>query len=182
MGNPGERYRETRHNLGFRVIERLCAGRGVALTGEVCHSRCAAAGEALFCAPQTYMNRSGFAVRCFAESFALSVERILVVCDDVALPLGRLRLRSRGGAGGHRGLESILENLRSEEFPRLRLGVGLPADGQPGVDLADWVLGDFAPEERPVVEAAVALAAEACEAWLGTPPEQIDRVMTRFNA
>jgi PTH1 family peptidyl-tRNA hydrolase len=182
LGNPGERYRETRHNLGFRVIERLCAGRGVALAGEVCHSRCAAAGEALFCAPQTYMNRSGFAVRCFAESFALSAERILVVCDDVALPLGRLRLRPRGGAGGHRGLESILENLRSEEFPRLRLGVGLPADAQPGIDLADWVLGDFAREERPAVEEAVVRAAEACEAWLATTPEEIGRVMTRFNA
>lgn len=179
LGNPGEEYRETRHNLGFRVVDRLCAARGLRLEDEECRSRVAVSGDLLLCQPQTYMNRSGWALRCLAERHGLDPASILVIYDEVALPLGRLRVRARGGAGGHRGMESVLENLRTEEVPRLRLGVGLPEGAEGSPDLAAYVLAPFRQEEGEAVESLVARAAEAAEAWLS---EGIEAVMNRFNA
>lgn len=176
LGNPGARYRETRHNVGFRVVARLARRLGVDPTGEVCRSKTARAslariapereGDFLLAMPQTFMNRSGYAVRCLAERFELAPERILVVYDEIHLPLGRLRLRSQGSPGGHRGMESILENMGTDQVPRLRIGVGA-ADGPPaGTDLVDFVLAPFAPSELDAVEEAVARAADACWTWV----------------
>jgi len=125
------------------------------------------------------MNRSGWSLRCLAERYELEPAAILVVYDEVALPLGRLRARARGGAGGHRGMESVLENLRSEEVPRLRLGIGPEEGSAPPADLAGFVLSPFAAEEAESVEALVARAALAADAWLA---EGIEAAMNRFNS
>jgi len=118
LGNPGERYAETRHNLGFRVVEELARRRGLRLVDGACGSRMAEGPGLILAAPQTYMNRSGYAARCFAEHRGVAPQDLLVVYDDVALPLGRLRLRPSGSPGGHRGMESILENLGSARRSR----------------------------------------------------------------
>ena len=135
-------------------------------------------GVILLVQPQTYMNRSGYTARCLAELHGLSPADILVVYDEVNLPLGRLRLRRGGSPAGHRGMESILENLRTDEVPRLRLGVAPEAGPPPGADLAEFVLGPFHPEEQEAAEALIHRAADACEAWL---TEGVDAAMNQFN-
>ena len=124
LGNPGEEYRATRHNAGFMVVEELARRRALAWSGEECRSRLAEAADLLLAQPQTYMNRSGAAARCLAERRGVAVPDLLIVYDDVYLPLGKLRLRPGGSPGGHRGMESVLENLCTAEVARLRLGVG----------------------------------------------------------
>jgi PTH1 family peptidyl-tRNA hydrolase len=191
LGNPGEEYRDTRHNVGFRVVEEL-AGRWKipvdrlecnALTGRavVCEDAGEGVGEAaeeiLLVKPQTYMNRSGYAARCFAERYELEPAAMLVVYDEVNLPLGKLRLRRAGTPAGHRGLESIIENLRSAEVPRLRLGVA-PESKVAGEDLADFVLAPFAADEREAVEEMIRRAADACDVWAR---EGVEMAMRGFN-
>ena len=128
--------------------------------------------------PQTFMNRSGFALRCLAERLQLESGAFLVVYDEVHLPLGTLRLRPKGSPAGHRGLESVLENLGTDEVPRLRLGVGT-VDGPPdGADLVDYVLSDFDADEHETVELMISRAADACETWAA---EGSEAAMQRFN-
>jgi PTH1 family peptidyl-tRNA hydrolase len=189
LGNPGEKYRDTRHNLGFEVALALSRAVGAGAEQDLCGALVAsAAGEQLLIArPQTYMNRSGFALRCLVERFAIELDRVLVVYDDVSLPLGRLRLRPEGGPGGHRGMESVIENLRSSKVARLRLGI-LPnaLDGEPesGVevpprgDLAEFVLAPFDASERTAVEDLVRRAAEAAQVWSSLG---VAEAMNRFN-
>ena len=154
--------------------------RALPFDREECQARLAGREDGLLlCQPQTFMNRSGWALRCLAERYELEPARVLVVYDEVALPLGRLRARARGGAGGHRGMESVLENLRTEEVARLRLGIGLAEGSAPPVDLALFVLAPFAAEEVAAADQLVALAADAAEAWLA---EGIEAMMNRFNA
>jgi PTH1 family peptidyl-tRNA hydrolase len=179
LGNPGPRYRETRHNLGFRVVDELARRTGRALDRLECNARVTGAGEPRLAEPMTYMNRSGYSVRCLAERQALAPEEILVVYDDIWLPLGRLRARGHGGPGGHRGMESVLENLRTERVPRLRMGVGWEGGPPAGVDLVEYVTEPFAEEELSSVEAMVSRAADACELWLGSG---VQTTMDRFNA
>src|SRR5262245_47568411 len=185
LGNPGPEYRETRHNVGFRVVEELARRRGVEFPGAAraeCGALVAAApgpGPGLTLAqPQTYMNRSGYAARCLAEVRGFAPEEILVVYDEVALPLGRLRLRRAGSPAGHRGMESILQQLQTDQVPRLRLGVAAEAGPPPGEALAEFVLSPFAAAEREAAEAMIERAADACEAWLAEGP---DAAMARFN-
>ena len=180
LGNPGEEYRATRHNVGFRVVEELARRWQVPLDRLDCNAFAgsARAGEAplggnhgdqsvLLAKPQTYMNRSGYAARCFAERYGIDPAAVLVVYDEINLPLGKLRLRRSGSPAGHRGLESVIENLRTAEVPRLRLGVA-PEEGRPsgGEDLVDFVLSPFAPGELEAVEEMVKKAADACETWV----------------
>ena len=178
LGNPGSRYEETRHNLGFRVVETVSARLEIKVGKLECNSLVGATDDLILARPQTYMNRSGFAVRCLAERYGLETDRILVVYDEVVLPLGRLRFRSRGGPAGHRGMESVIGNLRTEEVPRLRLGVGPSADEGAPADLVDFVLGDFTNEERENVDELIDRAAAACECWLS---EGAEATMRRFN-
>jgi PTH1 family peptidyl-tRNA hydrolase len=131
--------------------------------------------EVLLAEPETFMNLSGVAARRLARSFDLLPEDILVVCDDVDLPLGKVRLRGSGGGGGHRGLISVIEMLGSEEFARLRIGVGRPSEG---VDTADYVLESFEEEEENIVARVVPRAADAVEAALRKP---LEAVMSEFN-
>jgi PTH1 family peptidyl-tRNA hydrolase len=171
LGNPGPTYRETRHNVGFRVVDELARRLGAPLAGEECNSTVGRAehedGLVVLAQPQTYMNRSGYAARCFVEHLRLEPGNVLVVYDEIHLPLGRLRLRPSGSPAGHRGMESVIENLRTSEVPRLRLGVGR-AEGPPsgGEALVDFVLTPFAANEREAVEALVHRAADACETWM----------------
>ena len=178
LGNPGARYRATRHNLGFRVVDELARRRGVRLDRLDCNALVGEDREVLLAAPQTYMNRSGFAARCLSERRGLTPQRVLVVYDDVQLDLGRLRLRSKGGPGGHRGMESVIRNLRTEDVPRLRLGVADPEEKVEGEGLVDFVLTPFRREELDLVEEVVSRAADACECWLR---EGVEATMNRFN-
>jgi PTH1 family peptidyl-tRNA hydrolase len=180
LGNPGEVYAATRHNLGFRVVEALAQRRGIRFEREDCSARVAAGGELLLAEPLTFMNRSGYAVRCLAERHGLAPEAVLIVYDDVALPLGTLRLRPRGGPGGHRGMESVIENLRSDAVARLRLGIAQEAS--PEVvgerDLSEFVLSAFEASELETVEGLVVRAAEGAELWLELGAEA---AMNRIN-
>ncbi|HEX3555545.1 MAG TPA: aminoacyl-tRNA hydrolase [Thermoanaerobaculia bacterium] len=191
LGNPGEEYRDTRHNVGFRVIEELARRWQLALDRLECNALAARIGageggaqaegdgDVLLAKPQTYMNRSGHAAHCFVERYELDPADVLVVYDEVNLPLGKLRLRRAGSPAGHRGLESILESLRTAEVPRLRLGVAPPGETRPpGEELADFVLSPFDAGEREEAEAMVRRAADAVEVWLREGPEV---AMTRFN-
>lgn len=178
LGNPGPQYRDTRHNVGFWVVDELARRWGV---GDNWRERDDAlyaklGREALLAKPLTFMNLSGFAVSRLAQYFRIEPADMLVIVDEVALPLGRLRARRSGSAGGHNGLKSIIEQLGAMEFPRLRIGVGR---GDSRRDLADHVLSKFEAEERPVIEAATLRAADAAEMFVS---EGIERVMSTFNA
>jgi PTH1 family peptidyl-tRNA hydrolase len=187
LGNPGEEYRDTRHNVGFRVVEELARRWEVSVDRLECNALTgraviAAGGEGLqteilLVKPQTYMNRSGYAARCFAERYELEPAAVLVVYDEINLPLGKLRVRRSGSPAGHRGLESIIEHLRSAEVPRLRLGVAQETKVE-GEDLAEFVLGPFAAEEREIVEEMIRRAADACEVWAR---DGVEVAMRGFN-
>jgi PTH1 family peptidyl-tRNA hydrolase len=182
LGNPGDEYRATRHNLGFRVVEELARRWRAPLDRMECNARVApaAAGalDVLLVQPQTYMNRSGFAARCLVELHGVAPDAVLVVYDEVNLPFGRLRLRRSGSPAGHRGIESILENLRTDQVPRLRLGIA--ADGGPvaAEALVGFVLSPFSAAEEEALAPVVERAADACETWVR---EGIDAAMGRFN-
>ena len=177
LGNPGERYRETRHNLGFRVVRELAGRLRIAVDRVECSALVGAADRLLLAMPQTYMNRSGYAARCLAERHDIEAENALIVYDDVELPLGRLRLRPGGGPAGHRGMESVIRNLKTEKVPRLRLGIQPEAGAAPD-DLVEFVLEPFRADERSEAEALIGRAADACQAWLEI---HIATAMNRFN-
>jgi PTH1 family peptidyl-tRNA hydrolase len=178
LGNPGPEYRDTRHNVGFLVAEELAARWGVPLRRGACNSRLGQREGTLLALPQTFMNRSGHAARCLVERHGLQPERVLVVLDEVALPLGKLRLRPGGSPGGHRGLESILESLQTDRVPRLRLGVRAGELPPSGDELVDFVLSPFASEEREVVGEMVVRGADAVELWVS---EGVEAAMARIN-
>lgn len=179
LGNPGERYRRTRHNVGFMVIDALARRGGAEAPREEAEAWVAATrlaeAPALLVKPLTFMNRSGAAVGRLAEAHAAAPAELLVVEDDVALELGTLRLRARGGHGGHNGLRSIIEALGTEEFARVRVGV---RRGEAPDDLAGYVLSDFEPDEVLVVQEVVGWAADAVEYWAR---DGIEAAMSRFN-
>lgn len=178
LGNPGPKYRDTRHNVGFWVVDEL-ATRWQAADGW--RERDDALfvkppGRAVLVKPLTFMNHSGFAVARLQRFFQVEPHDVLVILDEVALPVGRLRARGRGSAGGHNGLKSVLAQLGTTEVPRLRIGVGR---GDARRDLADHVLSKFDPDERDMVLAATLRAADAAEMFLA---DGIERVMNTFNA
>lgn len=178
LGNPGSRYHDTRHNLGFRVVSQLAQRWNTSLSRLECKSLIAERADGLLATPQTFMNRSGFAVRCLVERRRLSTNNLLVVYDDVNLPLGRLRMRPLGGPGGHRGMESIVQNLRTEEVSRLRLGVAPLDRDVDGDDLVDFVLAPFDESEEEMVVELIDRATDACESWWS---EGNEPTMNRFN-
>lgn len=176
LGNPGDRYRDTRHNVGFDVVGELARRRSIRLTELVCNTLLAEGDDVTLGMPQTYMNRSGYAARCLVERNGFEPGNILVVFDEVNLPLSRLRLRTQGSPGGHRGMESIIRSLNTDRVPRLRLGIG-PEEGE-AEDLVEFVLEPFAADERDQAAEMIERAADACESWLEFGPE---RTMNRFN-
>ena len=180
LGNPGDKYENTRHNVGFmtadalgeklnKPIQRL---KFKALTNVVEYGGC----RVLLMKPTTYMNLSGEAVREACMFYKLPPERVLVVSDDVSLPVGKIRLRRNGTAGGHNGLRSIIGQLHSDQFPRLKIGVG--AKPHPDYDMADWVLGRFSKEDRKAIDAAIDRALDAMECLF---TQGIDKAMSRSN-
>ena len=180
LGNPGDQYEHTRHNVGFAVADELAERCRVplqrlkfrALTNTVTLG----GQRGLLMKPVTYMNLSGEAVREAAAFYKVPPEHILVLSDEVALPPGKLRVRKGGSAGGHNGLKNIIAHLGSDQFPRIRLGVGQKP--HPDYDMADWVLGKPQGEDKKAVEAAVVRAADAVECLLAKGPEE---AMNRFN-
>ncbi len=158
LGNPGAEYNRTRHNVGFEIVDRLAAEWGLAWQHSKSWQALWAKGEkAILVKPASYMNRSGEPLQAVAQFYKIEPREMLVVLDDMALPLGRLRLRPDGGTAGHNGLESIIVQFGTEEIPRLRIGIGAaPVEGA-----TDYVLTRFFEEERPIVEKTVVRAADA---------------------
>ena len=179
LGNPGSKYDDTRHNVGFRVVDALAERFGEkvrrkkfnALTEEV-HAEDT---KLLLMKPQDYMNRSGQAIATAAGFYKLGPADVLVVTDDMALNVGRLRIRAKGSAGGHNGLKDIIARFGSDDFARLSVGIG--DSGR--MDAADYVLSRFSAEERVIVDNAVQTAVDAICCWLR---DGVDIMMTRYNA
>jgi PTH1 family peptidyl-tRNA hydrolase len=178
LGNPGKRYRDTRHNVGWDALDRLALRWGIRVDekdGYCLTGRGAIGGQSVWLAkPQTYMNLSGTAVRELLRYYRMSPGGLIVICDDLDLPVGMIRVRPKGGHGGHNGLRSILDELGTGEFNRVRIGIGRPAQMEP----ADYVLAPFQPEESRQIALAVDQAADAVEDILVRGPEA---AMTRFN-
>jgi len=182
LGNPGREYRETRHNVGFMIVDEIARRHGLSWSmapsqvPDAFVTKKYGTDPLLLAKPLTYMNRSGEAVAALARYYDIASADLLIVIDEAALPFGKLRARARGSAGGHNGLKSIVERLGTQEFPRLRLGVGR-GDGRR--DLADHVLATFEPEERTELESVIARAADAAEMFA---VEGIFKVMNVYNA
>ncbi|WP_166829260.1 aminoacyl-tRNA hydrolase [Thalassoroseus pseudoceratinae] len=180
LGNPGAKYRQTRHNVGFDVLAEL-ANRHGGTTPTIKHESeiveiFLANEKVILAAPQTFMNLSGRAVRSLMDFYRLSLEDMIVICDDLNLERGRLRLKPSGSAGGQKGLANIIQLLKTEEFARLRVGIGRP----PGrMDAAAFVLGKFTEAESPEIQLAVAKAADGVETWI---QEDFQTSMNRVNA
>ena len=179
LGNLGRKYEQTRHNVGFEVLDRLAErfGDGVAkdkFDGRVMEAT-VAGQRVLLLWPHTLMNRSGQSVQPAVDFYKLELADLLVVCDDFNLSLGALRLRGQGSSGGNNGLEDVIRRLGTEEFNRLRIGIGpVPEDWDP----ADFVLGRFQAAERKEIDAAIARAAEGVECWVA---EGLNESMNRYN-
>ena len=180
LGNPGLKYERSRHNVGFRAIDLLCKKRGCradrlrlkAMTGF-----CELGGQkVLLVKPMTYMNLSGQAVRPLADYYKIPPEHILVIFDDVSLPVGKVRVRPDGSAGGHNGAKSLIAELGTQSFPRIRIGVG--EKPHPDYDLADWVLSSFSAQEEKLLAPALERAAEAAQTVI---EEGVARAMNQFN-
>jgi PTH1 family peptidyl-tRNA hydrolase len=159
LGNPGSEYDRTRHNIGFMVVDRLASESQLNWEASKKWGAWFAKGDVMLVKPATYMNRSGEAIAAVAQFYKVAPEEILVVLDDLALPLGRLRLRGNGSSGGHNGLESVLNHLATDSVPRLRVGIG----AAPNEGAIEYVLGRFFEEEQPLVQKTVERAAEAAK-------------------
>lgn len=179
LGNPGERYQFTRHNRGRDVVTELSRRRGWELSEERCGSLLAYDETLLLAVPEIFMNRSGLAARCLMETEHLDPRHILVVYDDVSLPIGSLRMRARGGPAGQKGMASVIENLQTDAIARLRLGIQPVGREVPAPDLVDFVLSPFAETEKSLAESQIARAADACEHWLR---EGVSSTMNAFNS
>ena len=177
LGNPGPKYAPTRHNVGFRCIDLLAERAGISLNDRRKHAdlgRGTLGGVPVVLAkPRTFMNASGLAARYLLDRFGTSPDRMLVVVDDLDLPVGKIRLRGAGSSGGHRGLDSISAEARTGAYPRLRIGIGRPDAGA-----VAHVLGGFAPDEEDALAEALARAADAVEVWA---EDGVDAAMNRFN-
>ena len=163
LGNPGQQYASTRHNTGFMTLDLLAQRLQVKVSKERFQAQTAQAvydgQKLLLVKPQTYMNASGLSVEPAAHYYKLPPERIIVLFDDISLPVGKLRIRKSGSAGGHNGLKSLISSLGSDQFPRVKIGVG--AKPHPDYDLADWVLSTVSKTEWPDYQSAMEHAADA---------------------
>lgn len=179
LGNPGKKYATSRHNVGFVLIQRLADKCNVKLKKRKYSAKAAqvelANGPALLVKPWTYMNRCGVAVNGLIEGAGVSLDRLLVVYDDLDIPLGEIRIRMKGGPGTHNGVASIVQEIDSIEFPRIRIGIGPLL---PGVEATDFVLGDFRKEEKPILEDCLITAENAVDLIMMSG---VDEAMNRFN-
>ncbi len=180
LGNPGDKYKYTRHNTGFLALSHMAGVLKVDITRARFNALTAEAmlgsHRSLLLLPQTFMNNSGEAVRAAMDYYKLSTERILVVYDDISLPVGKLRIRPSGSAGGHNGIKSIIEHIGSQDFPRIKIGVGQKP--HPEMDLADWVLSAFSAEERETLSEKFE---SACKAALLIADGDLAQAMNLYN-
>ena len=180
LGNMGDQYERTRHNVGFDVIDQIADDLDIPvqrLKFKALTNTASLGGQTvLLMKPVTYMNLSGEAVAPAAAFYKIPPERIIVLSDEVSLPPGKLRIRQNGSAGGHNGLKSVIAHLHSDQFPRIRLGVG--GKPHPDYDMADWVLGKPQGEDRTAVDDAVKRAAQAVECYIKEGPQA---AMSKFN-
>jgi len=182
LGNPGPKYSGTRHNVGFMSSEafekleniKISKLRFNALTA-LCDVK---SQKVLLLKPQTFMNLSGNAVAPAAAYYKLPPERVIVVCDDIALPVGKIRIRSKGSSGGHNGLKSIISALGTEEFPRIKIGVGAPHENSTEEDVINWVLGTFSGKDARTIAEMCGKAAEAISAIIS---DGTDAAMNKYN-
>lgn len=180
LGNPGGRYLNTRHNIGFLAAERVAEAHRIELNqtkfkaeigrGEI------GGDDVIIAKPQTYMNRSGESVSSLLSFFRLNPSDCILICDDMELPLGKIRVRGKGGHGGHNGLRSIIEHTGSQEFVRVRVGIGRPKEQS---QVSGYVLSPFAKDEKQVIEDAIAKACRAVETLIA---DGIEAAMNKFNA
>ncbi|AXI07545.1 aminoacyl-tRNA hydrolase [Oceanobacillus zhaokaii] len=179
LGNPGKKYEDTRHNVGFMMIDELVGRHNWSLDKKKFNGLYAMehyqSDKVILLKPQTYMNLSGESIRPLMDFYNIDLEDVLIIYDDLDLPTGKIRLRQKGGHGGHNGVRSAIDHLGTKEFKRIRIGIGRPTSPIPVVD---YVLGSFPKEEHEAVGSSIKLAADACEAWLNTP--FID-VMNEYN-
>lgn len=179
LGNPGRKYTRTRHNLGFMIIDRVAADNRIAVKRKLCDALVGdwsiGGEEVLLVKPQTYMNRSGESVKCLMREFRAPAEDLVVVYDELDLPFGRIRIRSRGSSAGHRGVVSIIDSLGGAPFYRVRVGIGRPSERS---DATDFVLEPFATEEFEQLDAVISRASEAVVCLLR---EGGRRAMEQFN-
>ena len=180
LGNPGTKYEMTRHNAGFMAGDAMAKAQGAAINRsrfKALTGTCDIGGETvLLMKPQTFMNLSGEAVAQAVSFYKLAPDHVIVVSDEVALPIGKLRIRTKGSAGGHNGLKNIIALLGTDQFPRIRIGVG--AAPHPDYDMADWVLSSFKGKDAEDILAAAARAAEAVECYI---TKGADRAMNLYN-
>lgn len=180
LGNPGPRYEFTRHNAGFMAAEAMAREKNISINKlrfKALTAQCSIGDrQVLLMKPQTFMNLSGEAVRQAAAFYKIAPEHIIVVSDEISLPIGKLRIRTKGSAGGHNGLKNIIAQLGTQDFPRIRIGVGAPP--HPDYDMADWVLSTFKNQDAEDMKAAAARAAQAAECYITQGP---DRAMNLFN-
>ena len=179
LGNPGREYEGTRHNIGFEIVDKLATDNGInvnkgkfnALYGEG-----RIAGEKVFLVkPTTYMNNSGQAVRALADFYKIPVENIIVIFDDIDIPFGSIRIKSKGSGGTHNGMKSIVNHLSSKDFPRLKVGVGSKLEGQ---NLANFVLSKFSNDEKRTIEDSISNASKAIETIIS---KDLDMAMNEYN-
>ena len=179
LGNPGRQYVGTRHNMGYEVVGLLARQHGAGRPKSKFHAEYVElniSGEkVILLSPLTYMNRSGLSVSEAKGFYKLNLTDILIVCDDLSLPVGKIRIRTGGSSGGQKGLIDIIRLLGTEEFPRLRLGIGHPGDR---MSVVDWVLSGFSSEEKPLAQSSIETAAQAAVVWL---KQGINSCMNQFN-
>ena len=184
LGNPGAKYDRTRHNIGFEVVDALAKRWQISLSenrkfqGQFGEGLAAGSRKIRLLKPLTYMNNSGQAIRAVVDWYKLEPESVLVVYDEMDLPIGRLRLRLSGSAGGHNGMKSTIAHLGTQSFPRLRIGIGKAKDIHPDKDTVSHVLGTFAAAEAPIVAEVVQLAANAIEYSLR---QGVEKSMSLYN-
>ena len=180
LGNPGPRYEMTRHNAGFMAADAMAKEKNVNINKarfKALTATCDIGGESvLLMKPQTFMNLSGDAVAQATRFYKIPPEHVIVVSDEISLPIGKLRIRTKGSAGGHNGLKDIIAKLGTDAFPRIRIGVGAPP--HPDYDMADWVLSSFKNQDAEDMLAAAERAAQAAQCYI---TQGADRAMNRFN-
>lgn len=179
LGNPSRQYQATRHNIGFDAITRLADDFNISLDEKkhkaICGKGYIAGEKVILAQPQTYMNLSGESVRELVDYYKLTNENIIVIYDDISLEVGQLRLRKKGSAGGHNGIKNIISHLGTDEFYRIKIGVG---EKPSGWDLADYVLGRFQDEEQDLIREALKKASSACETIIS---KDFDTAMNIYN-
>lgn len=179
LGNPEKRYENTRHNVGFEVIDILAERMGVCVEEKKYKGLCARGvlegQKVLLLKPQTFMNLSGESLRAAMDFYKAEAEQVIVVYDDISLKPGQLRIRGKGSAGGHNGIKNVIAHLGTQEFPRVKVGIG---EKPKGMELVDYVLSHFSSEERKQMQGAFCEAAEAVSVMIG---RGLEEAMNRFN-